>query len=494
MSSTILFVDDHNILYRSGTRRVLNSPIRHDANPLITPDRPWETAIAWTSVCRNYLTGKYQLWYQSFAGDRADNSTHRCVVCYAESDDGIHFIKPNLNLFNFNKIKDTNIVLVGNGGHSLRYANSVIIDSKEKDPNRRYKMAYFDFAQDKKNEYPGLCVAFSADGIRWEKYSRAPLLKSSYGSYGQAVPFDSDLDQPWDVPLSMSDAVDVIYDPRRKVYALYGKMWIDGPDGGMYWKHGMGRTESENFVDWKTPELLCVPDESDPAHVEFHTSPVFFYQDVYFCLNQILNRDVQGGVIDIELGISRDGINWHRPFRSHFFLSRSGHDQFDGGSIFTNSTPVILDDEIRFYYGGYSQGTTGADDYNHVSGVGLAVLQRDRFAGLTPVSLSDQSTLRKPLQNIGQITLKPIILATWDQIFLNADASCGTVWVELLDQYGRRVKGFSKAEAVPVQGDSLRHKIRWRDCKLTDLDGGAYLLRLHLDAATVYALTLVSES
>ncbi|MEE2617658.1 MAG: hypothetical protein VX677_03495, partial [Candidatus Poribacteria bacterium] len=104
MSSTILFVDDHNILYRSGTRRVLNSPIRHDANPLITPDRPWETAIAWTSVCRNYLTGKYQLWYQSFAGDRADNSTHRCVVCYAESDDGIHFIKPNLNLFNFNKI------------------------------------------------------------------------------------------------------------------------------------------------------------------------------------------------------------------------------------------------------------------------------------------------------------------------------------------------------------------------------------------------------
>ena len=122
------------------------------------------------------------------------------------------------------------------------------------------------------------------------------------------------------------------------------------------------------------------------------------------------------------------------------------------------------------------------------------MLQRDRFAGLTPVSLSDQSTLRKPLQNIGQITLKPIILANWDQIFLNADASCGTVRVELLDQYGRRVKGFSKAEAVPVQGDSLRHKIRWRDCKLTDLDGGAYLLRLHLDAATVYALTLVSES
>ena len=83
MSSTILFVDDHNILYRSGTRRVLNSPIRHDANPLITPDRPWETAIAWTSVCRNYLTGKYQLWYQSFAGDRADQRID--VLCVMQN-------------------------------------------------------------------------------------------------------------------------------------------------------------------------------------------------------------------------------------------------------------------------------------------------------------------------------------------------------------------------------------------------------------------------
>ena len=76
----------------------------------------------------------------------------------------------------------------------------------------------------------------------------------------------------------MSDAVDVLYDPRRKVFALYGKRWIDGPDGGMYWKHGMGRAESKDFVNWTTPQLLCVPDELDPSHVEFRTSPVFFIE------------------------------------------------------------------------------------------------------------------------------------------------------------------------------------------------------------------------
>ena len=57
------------------------------------------------------------------------------------------------------------------------YANSVIIDPREKDPDRRYKMAYSDFAQDGKNEHPGLCVAFSPDGIHWTKHPQAPLHK-----------------------------------------------------------------------------------------------------------------------------------------------------------------------------------------------------------------------------------------------------------------------------------------------------------------------------
>src|SRR5687768_16322919 len=39
-SRTLLFVDDHDILYRSGTRRELHSPVRHDANPLLTGTVP----------------------------------------------------------------------------------------------------------------------------------------------------------------------------------------------------------------------------------------------------------------------------------------------------------------------------------------------------------------------------------------------------------------------------------------------------------------------
>ena len=201
---------------------------------------------------------------------------------------------------------------------------------------------------------------------------QAPLLKVSYGDYGTPVPLadhesEAMNNRSWDVPLSISDAVDVLYDPKSDLFVIYGKMWIDAPDGSMYWKHGMGRTTSKNFIDWSKPELLCVPDEFDPPHLGFHTTPVFFYQDVYFCLNQVLNWAEGGGIIDIEFGLSRNGIDWRRPLRESFFIprpstggkNRTGQaekDQFDSGSIFTNSTPVFLEDEIRFYYGGYSKG------------------------------------------------------------------------------------------------------------------------------------------
>src|SRR5205085_160513 len=111
---------------------------------------------------------------------------------------------------------------------------------------------------------------------------------------------------------------------------------------------------------------------------------------------QILNRGERGGIMDVELAVSRDGRNFQRPFRKPFWLPRSPGNAFDSGSLFTNSSPVVLDDEIRFYYGGYSQGATGSDDGKLVSGIGLATVKRDRFASL------------EPMTDIGQITLRPL--------------------------------------------------------------------------------------
>ncbi|MEE2614407.1 MAG: hypothetical protein VYC62_02345, partial [Verrucomicrobiota bacterium] len=52
LRSTILMIDDHHILYRSGTKRNLKPLVRHSSRPLIGTDKPWETTIGYCSVYR----------------------------------------------------------------------------------------------------------------------------------------------------------------------------------------------------------------------------------------------------------------------------------------------------------------------------------------------------------------------------------------------------------------------------------------------------------
>jgi len=502
LGRTLLFVDDHDVLYRSGTTRVLQPAKRASDTALISQTKQWEVAIGWTSVYRDPQTGKYQLWYQAYAGKRAGDKRLECIVCYAESDDGLHFTKPEFDLFPFKEHAKTNIVLIGSGGYGDRYCNSVLVEPDDPDPARRYKMAYYDWAVVNGREYPGLHVAFSPDGIHWTKHPQAPLFLTSYGGRGAQPPFaDEDpyretpaKDKPprktWAYPLTMADAVDAFRDPQRNVYVIAGKMWMDAPDGGGAWKHGMGRIESRDFLNWSKPQFILSPNDRDPPDVEFHTSPVFFYGERYFCLNQIFHRRLKGA-IDIELMTSRDGFEWERLFQGQYILSRSKEGLFDSRSIFTNSTPVVLDDEIRFYYGAYNQSPVGGvkSEPGQRSGVGMVSIPRDRFAGIQAAPLSDQTTLKRPLEHIGQVTLKPLDLAGCREIVLNADATDGSVAVELLSGNGFRLRGFAKEDAVPVTGDSLRHSIAWKDHDLSQLPPGRYHLRLHLDHSTVYAIT-----
>jgi len=405
-----------------------------------------------------------------------------------------------------------NIVLTGDGGYGDRYANSVLFDPADSEPTRRYKMLYTDFGKDADGrEWPGFFATFSPDGIRWTKSPRNPLNKTAYGGRSLQPPFHDEepynerwdngknfLRKTWAIPLSMSDAADVFYDPNYKAYVVYGKSWLQGPDGGMAWKHAMARVESKDFVNWSKPQIVCTTDDLDPPNTEFHTSPVFFYKGCYFCLNQILSArgeaiGAKADAMHIELMISRDGFRWERPFRNERFIP-TDRQEFSSGGVFTNSTPVFLEDEIRFYYGGSNSGAIGGGtrltDASQQSGVGFASIPLDRFAGIRPVEWSAQSTLKKPLENIGQITLKPLHLDGVTQIHVNADASRGSVRVEVLNEDGYRLRGFTREDAIVWSGDSLKHPVGWKDHSLEELPAGAYMLRLHLDNAEVFAVAI----
>ncbi|MBI5758255.1 MAG: hypothetical protein HZA46_07045 [Planctomycetales bacterium] len=485
---TLLFVDDHEVLYRAGTRRELHSPVRHDANPLLTGPEP-RNQVGYCSVHRDATSGRYQLWYQLTGAGQ--------VVCYAESTDGVKWTKPDLDLITLKGVPDRNVVFT-----SLdHYGASVVVDPTGDDLQRRYKLAYWSIpplvgkpAHPKDDRGPdgGMYVAFSPDGKHWTKQP-GPVLRGTYGR-SQDPPLVGEK-YPWGEISSVSDVLDATYDPLCNKFVVHAKAWIDAPDGKLFWKRAIVRTESQDFMKWSPPQLVMVPDEHDgvrPAAypgtrqgVQLHGAPVFVRHGVYFSLVQVADFETHG-LQPIELAISRDGLAWSRPFRATPFLPVGATGTFDAGRIWSNATPVVLDDEIRFYYGAYQhpwkfgKGEYPWNSKTRVpkSGLGLATLPLDRFAGL------------RPIEKLGQITLRPRSLRGVNELTLNADASTGTIRLELLNATGHRLPGFTKSDAAPVTADGLRHRVTWKTAKLINSPPEDIMIRIHLENAEVFALTL----
>lgn len=479
---TILMADERAMLYHAGLKQVLHIPERHQANPVIANDRPWEMAIAYCTIHRDEETGRYQCWYQSYAGGRAKNPTRRVVLCYATSQDGLVWEKPKLGLFDFNGDPDTNIVLVGNGGLSVNYGASVLFDALDPDPGRRYKLAYWDFTERGGQQIPGLCVAFSDDGLHWTKYPLAPLLQGAYGDPTQAPLAEDAINEPTERP-AISDVMDLMWDPLGKQYVIYSKTWIDGSDGRRFWKRAVVRTTSKDFVHWTRPELLMSPTRQEDG--QFHGASVFYHQGLYLGLLQRLDFggfDTGGtGNMPIELIWSEDGLKWNRPFTDLFFMPiNKNPDAFDAGCLWTCSTPVHLENTTRLYYGAYPG--WNADLNAATTGVGMMSIPKDRWIGMVPVD------------EVGQLTLKPVFLDKGTRITLNADASGGEIRSELIYPSGYRVKGFTGEQVVPFTEDNLEHSVRWKSDSLDKLKPGFYQIRIHLRNATLYALSLDTSS
>ena len=76
----------------------------------MTLDRPWETATAtYVTILRD--DDKYRMYYQVWNGYPDD--TEGLEVCYAESTDGINWVKPSLGLHEFEGSRDNNLLLTG---------------------------------------------------------------------------------------------------------------------------------------------------------------------------------------------------------------------------------------------------------------------------------------------------------------------------------------------------------------------------------------------
>ena len=191
-----LFFDDLLIESVQDITREFHQPNKYEGNPLIVKDKPWEHVVQFRTSTYNILQDPkdklFKCWYtdEGFTneGIRRGSTFPLYRNLYAHSEDGIHWVKPQLGIYREDG-QDTNIFWGDqqSGGADCRY---IIIDPFESDESKRFKSIYFQALEaksnvhtlaDLENQYQGhIEMAYSADGLRWKKYEEAP----SFGKFG----------------------------------------------------------------------------------------------------------------------------------------------------------------------------------------------------------------------------------------------------------------------------------------------------------------------
>ena len=147
------------------------SVTKYSANPLFTQDKPWEPRIdngypnvvfTQSNFNDNKLKNKtYQLWYDDFIQTQPSRIE---ATLYAQSIDGISWIKPSLHKNSFNNSTANNILFVNSGGLGIYK------DIYTKNTNELYK-AFGVLSSDISG------IAVSKDGINWNLNKNANNIK-----------------------------------------------------------------------------------------------------------------------------------------------------------------------------------------------------------------------------------------------------------------------------------------------------------------------------
>lgn len=89
----------------------------------------------------------------------------------------------------------------------------------------------------------------------------------------------------------------------------------------------------------------------------------------------------------------------------------------------------------------------------------------------------------------------PIILTSEDiRMEVNADASKGHLKVEILDLDGQPIEGFSHKDSVPLTGDKIHHTVAWKNDKsIAGIGQQEVYFRFRLKNADIYSFSLIEK-
>jgi hypothetical protein len=465
------------------------------ADPVLIADAPTDDGVGPSYANVIHDGGVYRMWYIGWPKAQM-NDIDVAGVGYAESDDGIHWHKPNLKLVEFQGNRNNNYCDLGmvppnvfidpDAPASHRYRSVGCID--ERFPNRNpaaiapREGAYF--------------TAHSADGLHWELD-------------------DPHYRWPW------SDNVQAIYHPGRRCAIATMKQQVNR--GGLIRRAWACATFRDG--QWGEPVQTFVPDEADDAAAVHHG---YISADYYAIgmlpagdgivgfVNQFRHlhpyrQDGPGnGLCGIwgHVGISlayqtQEGAAWvHQHGRPDFLAPH----QMKGsaGGFYASPNVLTVGDEQRIYVTATDTIHCGPQPQGGFS-IALAHWPKWRIFGFRADPMGEMDinlgTITRPCELVlnyaaGQ-NLKPgaLHIANASQLPDYRAASTGRIRVALYEHepwYNLTpIAGRGVDDAVGMSGNSLGDTVRWTNGSIIHpVPGKRVFARLFIEQASVFAYEL----
>jgi hypothetical protein len=323
----------------------------------------------------------------------------------------------------------------------------------------------------------------SSDGQEWKDYKNNPVLLDgdSYGGlyspilkkyvfFGKAMQLHENTINDFNIG-------------QRRVLSLRtsedGFHWI--PDIPQIW-HGERKGDYGPYIP---DEYLITPDEMDPPDLQFYRGQGFSYKGRCYMMQlnyapspMEVNKfgEVTGfqgdkgrkgpkhvPQVDTEWWISRDGVQWERPFRG---LGASK--VLDEGQMnLISHNPMIIDGKILFIMG------------KSVWGV-----PEDRFTYVSSRTNSVFSTVLFTMQG-NQLSLNAMVPSP---DFPN-NAKQAYIMAELIDDFGEVIPGYERDKCIVQENiDTLNYPLRWKGKIGKELAGKNVRIRFHMRASRIYAV------
>jgi len=461
---TVFAFDQVSIPYTQNLRLEMRQPVRHPANPVVPrgePGTPDARAVQfYGSVIRE--GGRFRMWYVA-VGDDADRTkapSARWRAAYAESADGVKWVKPDLGLVEYAGNRNNNLILTDPA--LLGFVNlKVLADPEDPDPERRYKIsthAYFRH----KSRLGTLAPFASADGLRWNMLTEATPVNGELARDDLVLPA-------------------IHFEPCGGLYRWNGMYFICGQNAMNAPRPYQGRVtrmyRSRDFVHWSPTSSIGFI--RDAQHTPLGPGRSLEGEQTHEGISVWNRRNVLLGIvglwhgapewkdITVDLGfvVSNDGLNFREPAHEWTFLKRGEDGAWDAGGLLQGQGFENVGDQTFIYYGAWDPRRTGLKEVTPRGGVGIAILPRDRFGDLVVEEAGKgPGNYQLPVIQSGFVTAAIRLPAdTSHRFYVNADGTGAkaALKIELLDQDENPLPDYSGQNAAIVRQSGFQTPVAW---------------------------------